>query len=101
MRTGLRFARLAEPSSDRVADPKEKSQVTRRSLDFFGAATQIRTGDLILTKDVLYQLSHSSIATGIPVTIDIITNVFAFVKCFLKYLVNFAYKIVRFSHATC
>ncbi len=27
---------------------------------FFGAATQIRTGDLILTKDVLYQLSHSS-----------------------------------------
>ena len=26
----------------------------------FGAATQIRTGDLILTKDVLYQLSHSS-----------------------------------------
>ncbi len=25
-----------------------------------GAATQIRTGDLILTKDVLYQLSHSS-----------------------------------------
>ena len=26
-----------------------------------GAATQIRTGDLILTKDVLYQLSHSSI----------------------------------------
>ena len=27
---------------------------------FFGAATQIRTGDLILTKDVLYHLSHSS-----------------------------------------
>ena len=26
----------------------------------FGAATRIRTGDLILTKDVLYQLSHSS-----------------------------------------
>ena len=32
---------------------------------FFGAATQIRTGDLILTKDVLYQLSHSSISTDI------------------------------------
>ncbi len=29
-----------------------------------GAATQIRTGDLILTKDVLYQLSHSSIVRG-------------------------------------
>ena len=28
----------------------------------FGAANQIRTGDLILTKDVLYHLSHSSIA---------------------------------------
>ena len=26
-----------------------------------GAATRIRTGDLILTKDVLYQLSHSSV----------------------------------------
>ncbi len=32
----------------------------------FGAATQIRTGDLILTKDVLYQLSHSSIFNGDP-----------------------------------
>ena len=29
---------------------------------FSGAANQIRTGDLILTKDVLYHLSHSSIA---------------------------------------
>ena len=28
---------------------------------FFGAATQIRTADLILTKDVLCQLSHSSL----------------------------------------
>ena len=26
----------------------------------FGAATQIRTGDLILTKDALYLLSYSS-----------------------------------------
>ena len=30
-------------------------------LGLSGAATRIRTGDLILTKDVLYQLSHSSI----------------------------------------
>ena len=29
---------------------------------FIGAATRIRTGDLILTKDVLYQLSHSSMS---------------------------------------
>ena len=28
---------------------------------FFGAADQIRTGDLILTKDALYRLSYSSI----------------------------------------
>ena len=27
----------------------------------FGAASQIRTGDLILTKDALYRLSYSSI----------------------------------------
>ncbi len=30
-------------------------------LTALGAANQIRTDDLILTKDVLYQLSHSSI----------------------------------------
>ncbi len=28
---------------------------------FAGAVNQIRTGDLILTKDVLYHLSHNSI----------------------------------------
>ena len=28
----------------------------------FGAASQIRTGDLILTKDALYLLSYSSIS---------------------------------------
>ena len=28
-----------------------------------GAATQIRTGDLVLTKDALYRLSHSSISS--------------------------------------
>ena len=27
---------------------------------FYGAADQIRTGDLILTKDALYRLSYSS-----------------------------------------
>ncbi len=26
----------------------------------FGAVNQIRTGDLVLTKDVLYRLSHNS-----------------------------------------
>ena len=31
---------------------------------FNGAAIQIRTGDLILTKDALYQLSYSSTLTA-------------------------------------
>ena len=40
-------------------------------LGLSGAATRIRTGDLILTKDVLYQLSHSSITQGyFLVTLD-------------------------------
>ena len=30
------------------------------SVTLYGAAIQIRTGDLILTKDALYQLSYSS-----------------------------------------
>ena len=30
--------------------------------ELFGAATQIRTGDLILTKDALYRLSYNSIS---------------------------------------
>ena len=34
------------------------------SSGFSGAAIQIRTGDLVLTKDALYQLSHSSISNG-------------------------------------
>ena len=42
------------------ADTNEKILKAMLS-GFFGAATQIRTGDLILTKDVLYQLSHSSV----------------------------------------
>ena len=33
---------------------------------FHGADTQSRTGDLILTKDALYQLSHISTLTGRP-----------------------------------
>ena len=52
---------------------ERKNPIRRRSNGFktknapywvrfcFGAATRIRTGDLILTKDVLYQLSHSSV----------------------------------------
>ena len=44
---------------------------------FIGAATRIRTGDLILTKDVLYQLSHSSVFVS---TDNIITDCGGFVN---------------------
>ena len=46
------------------------------SICFFGAANQSRTDDLILTKDVLYQLSHSSVSRANA----IITNKFALVN---------------------
>ena len=43
------------------ADTNTKRKDTMKIVSFlFGAANQIRTGDLILTKDVLYHLSHSS-----------------------------------------
>ena len=54
-------------------------------LGLSGAATRIRTGDLILTKDVLYQLSHSSIPQGyFLVTQIIISNKNRFVNTFHK-----------------
>ena len=56
----------------------EPKKPTPLGVGFFGAATQIRTGDLILTKDVLYQLSHSSKLSEchrlLPVTATIIAN---------------------------
>ena len=39
---------------------QKKTPEIRRFQVFFGAADQIRTGDLILTKDALYRLSYSS-----------------------------------------
>ena len=39
---------------------KEKTQ-NPKILSLSGAVNQIRTGDLVLTKDVLYLLSHNSI----------------------------------------
>ena len=36
-----------------------------RGVFVIGALIQIRTGDLILTKDALYRLSYSSVATRI------------------------------------
>ena len=46
---------------DRGIRDKTKKPVIIAITDFFGAADQIRTGDLILTKDALYRLSYSSI----------------------------------------
>ena len=40
----------------------KKCSKTRKSRSIYGAAIQIRTGDLILTKDALYLLSYSSIS---------------------------------------
>ena len=58
-------------------DPQE------RLLSGVGAANQSRTDDLILTKDVLYQLSHSSNLYPLR-TYDIISNPSVFVKGFEK-----------------
>ena len=46
-------------SNSKISDNKKSSRI-KWCKSFFGAATQIRTGDLILTKDALYLLSYSS-----------------------------------------
>ena len=52
---------------------------------FTGAATQIRTGDLILTKDALYLLSYSSIFDSF----DIIARKFPCVNYFFSKTATF------------
>ena len=49
-----------------------------------GAANQSRTDDLVLTKDALYQLSHSSNFARFYRTHCIIPNCVPFVKCFFE-----------------
>ena len=44
----------------KVAEIKRKHQKSENFRCCSGAADQIRTGDLILTKDALYRLSYSS-----------------------------------------
>ena len=46
----------------------------------FGAVSQIRTGDLILTKDALYLLSYNSV----PCSLSIIYNNFQNVNSFFE-----------------
>ena len=55
---------------------KRKKALAKASA--FGAANQNRTGDLIITNDVLYRLSHSSEPKYI------IASPFPVVKIFLK-----------------
>ena len=85
-------ALATEPSSNqRVAAP-EKPKPPAKSRGFSGAATQIRTGDLILTKDVLYQLSHSSKSQEyFLVTLTIIAKISWFVNTFVKFILRNLY----------
>ena len=64
---------------------KKKEQILRSAL-FSGAGNQSRTDDLVITNDVLYQLSHASVACDF----DIIPNEFAFVNRFLKIFFDFS-----------
>ena len=101
IRTGfLRFACESAPRSESSSPRRPRNRVipTRAckiriknqspeglTSGLSGAATRIRTGDLILTKDVLYQLSHSSKVTKIfPYDSFIITNISLFVNTFSK-----------------
>ena len=43
-----------------MAENKENARFSAEKQAFCGAARQIRTADLILTKDALYRLSYSS-----------------------------------------
>ena len=59
-RKQVRFGK-EEQQRKRTLTFEKKSEQAIQSLLRLGAAIQIRTGDLILTKDALYRLSYSSI----------------------------------------
>ena len=52
-----------------VANFRRKGRFSKEKRPFCGAATQIRTGDLILTKDALYRLSYSSKSSAIALNL--------------------------------
>ena len=54
---------------------------SREDLVFFGAGNQNRTDDLVITNDVLYRLSHTSISLDY----DIIPNKNPFVKGYFEF----------------
>ena len=57
---------------DELKNANTKKPPDWEALIFTGADTQSRTGDLILTKDALYQLSHISTLTGKEHTVCVI-----------------------------
>ena len=63
---------LRKKNPDRYCDPNS------------GAGNQSRTDDLVITNDVLYQLSHASKIVGFSVDPTIISNFSPFVNPFLK-----------------
>ena len=63
------------PFIEKPAGEKEKSLESEDSR-LFGAARQIRTADLILTKDALYLLSYSSISVPFGTMQTVLTVVF-------------------------
>ena len=63
---------LRKKNPDRYCDPDS------------GAGNQSRTDDLVITNDVLYQLSHASKIVGFSVDPTIISNFSPFVNPFLK-----------------
>ena len=61
--------------------------VKQKSTSFevlFGAGNQNRTDDLVITNDVLYRLSHTSVVPSVD-DFDIITNHFSFVNTFFRF----------------
>ena len=63
---------LRKKNPDRYCDPDS------------GAGNQSRTDDLVITNDVLYQLSHASKIVVFSVDLTIISNFSPFVNPFLK-----------------
>ena len=63
---------ITKKNPDRYCDPDS------------GAGNQSRTDDLVITNDVLYQLSHASKIVGFSVDPTIISNFSPFVNPFLK-----------------
>ena len=63
---------LREPSRFRCRVAASKKDISGAlacsEMSVNGAANRIRTGDLVLTKDVLYLLSHSSILSFLPIS---------------------------------